>query len=128
MNNFLTHACNAIVLFIDIFIHAHPPKIGHVVYPLTFGMIYTIFSIAYTVLGGTDRDGNNYIYSVLNWINHPLDSAIFAFLVILFLSFVHLVLTFLITLRIKIHERLIEEKSTSDDRKNAAAENRAFEA
>jgi hypothetical protein len=112
LNDALTHAGNAIVFLIDIFINAHPPRYGHFVYSLCFGVFYGyIFSLIYTLLGGTDRDMQNFIYSVLDWKKHTSDAAVFATATIIFLVFMHFVLTFLATTRIYIHQKIKSRKA-----------------
>lgn len=102
----LTHAGNAIVLFIDIFFNAHPPRFGHFVYPLGMGIVYSyLFSLPYTLLGGTDRDFNNFIYSVLDWTNDFNGALTFSLATMFFLIFMHFVLTILATARVLLYEK-----------------------
>lgn len=105
LNDSLTHAGNAIVLFVDsIFINAHPPRFGHFVYPLGFSAVYSyLFSLPYTVLGGTDRDNNNFIYSVIDWAGNTKGAIVFSLATIIFLTFMHFVLMFLASLRVRFH-------------------------
>lgn len=107
LNDSLTHAGNAIVLFVDfIFINAHPPRLGHFVYPLSFGAFYSLFSLAYTLLGGTDRDGNNFIYSVVDWRGNTTGALGFTLATITFLTIVHFALTLLASLRVRFCKHL----------------------
>lgn len=102
----LTHAGNAIVCFIDIFIKADPPRFGHFVYPLAFGIFYSyFFSLPYTLLGGTDRDFNNFIYSVLDWTNNMSGALKFSLATIVFLVFIHFILTGLATARVHLSKK-----------------------
>lgn len=107
VNDALTHAGNAIFWFIDLFVIAHPPRFGHFVYPLGFGIFYAyVFSLPYTLLGGTDRDGNNYIYSVIDFTGKTGRALGFSLAIIVFLTIMHFVLTGFAMMRIKIHQRL----------------------
>lgn len=111
VNDSLTHAGNAIVFLADIFINAHPPRYGHFVYPLAFGVVYAfLFSLPYTLLGGTDRDYNNFIYSVLDWKNNTKAALTFAAATIVFLTFMHFFLTFLASTRVYLHRKLQSRK------------------
>jgi hypothetical protein len=101
---------NAIVNFCDIFFNAQPARFGHVIYPLLFGLFYCVFSIIYTVAGGVERDGKNYIYSILDWNEHTLDAIVFALATIVFLSLMHLFLTVCVKIRIFIYKRIVMSK------------------
>lgn len=103
LNDSLTHAGNAVFMLLDLFINAHPPRYGHFIYPLTFGAFYAfVFSLPYTLLGGTDRDLNNFIYSVLDWKSNTKGALTFAILTLVFLTIMHCVLSFLASMRVWI--------------------------
>lgn len=122
LNDSLTHAGNALVFVIDIFINAHPPRFGHFIYPLGFGVLYAfVFSLPYTLLGGTDRDLQNFIYSVLDWTKKPSAALSFALATIIFLTIMHFVLTFLAVTRIYLHN-YISSRSTTNPRVNRSPE------
>lgn len=108
LNDSLTHGGNAIVNLIDLFVHAHPAYHGHVIYVFLGGAFYLLFSIIYTLAGGTDRDFKNYIYSVIDWKNNTRGALIFALSTIVFLSIMHFILTGLVALRIHVHKRFSE--------------------
>lgn len=128
LNDALTHGGNAIVFLVDVFVIAHPPRYGHFVYPLAFGIFYGfLFSLPYTLLGGTDRDFNNFIYSVLDWKNNTKSACIFALATIAFLIFMHFVLTFLASTRVYLHRRLQSRKATFQSSGSATNDSRAFE-
>lgn len=113
-NDSLTHAGNAIMMIVDIYVRAHPPRYAHFVYPLSFGFFYGfLFSLPYTLLGGTDRDLKNFIYSVIDWTKHTKSALTFAFATIVFLVFMHFVLTFLATTRVYLHRRITSKKLAS---------------
>lgn len=54
-NNILIHACNCVFMFLDLIIVAYPVRIWHVLQPITFGLVYCIFSVIYYAADGTDR-------------------------------------------------------------------------
>lgn len=113
VNDALTHAGNAIVLLIDLFISAHPPRFGHFVYHLLFGLSYILFSIIYTFSGGVNRDNEPFIYTVLDWKNQTLSTTIFAMLTLLFLIIMHFVLTALILIRLKVYGKIRLRNTTN---------------
>lgn len=107
LNDVLTHAGNPIVLFADTFIHARPPRYGHFIYPLGFGFFYLfIFSVPYQLLGGVNRDFFNYIYAGLDWTNNVTGALTNALMLIGALGVVHCVVTFSITVRLYVHNKL----------------------
>jgi hypothetical protein len=119
LNDALTHAGNAIVYLVDIFVRACPARYGHFIYPLGFGVFYAfVFSVPYTLLGGIDRDFKNYIYSVLDWKNNTSGALTFASATIVFLTVMHFVLTFLASTRIYIHQRLKSRKAEQSSTAN----------
>ena len=64
------HGINTVTTLIDLFAGNHPVHILHLVYPFAYASIYIIFSVIYWAAGGTDLDGNPYIYGILDW-NKP---------------------------------------------------------
>lgn len=107
LNDALTHAVNSAILVLDVFVNAHPPKFGHFIFPLCFGVTYGfIFSVPYTFLGGTDRWYNNYIYPSLDWKGETSTAFIFTFSTIILMSVMHLVVSLLAMLRIFIHKKI----------------------
>lgn len=106
LNDALTHAGNSIILFADTFIHARPPRYGHFIYPLSFGIIYIlVFSLPYQLLGGLNRDYKNYIYPSLDWINNTKTAVRSAILLNSSFVIIHLVITFSIVVRIYLHSK-----------------------
>jgi len=58
----------------------------------TYGLIYTLFNMAYVVAGGETTGGERYIYSILDWSNvltpapHGTETAVIYIVVLLFLG------------------------------------------
>ncbi|XP_070500146.1 protein rolling stone-like [Chironomus tepperi] len=128
LNDALTHAVNAILLTIDLFINAHPPRYCHFVQNLFFGLCYALFSVIYTFCGGLNRSNEPFIYSVLNWKYETSSATLFAFLTLIFLILMHCVLTSCIHLRIWIHKKLCDRKlpkRANDD--NGGINNTAYD-
>ena len=69
--NFTVHAFNSIYILIDFFITAMPIRLLHFWHGILYGLLYVVFSIIYLGAGGTDKDGNNYIYGILDFFGKP---------------------------------------------------------
>ena len=110
MNDALTHAGNAIILFIDVFVNAHPPRYSHFVHQTLFATIYCAFNFIYIICGGVNRDNKPYIYRVLNWKTKTFSSLLFAVSTLLFIIFIHFVLSACMQLRIWIYEKLCQRE------------------
>ncbi|XP_022230865.2 protein rolling stone-like [Drosophila obscura] len=65
--NLWAHAFNSIFMVFDCFMVAFPTHIMHFVYPFAAGITYGLFSLIYFWSGGTDFQGNRYIYTILDW-------------------------------------------------------------
>jgi hypothetical protein len=100
---------------VDIFVTAFPPRFGHVVYVILFGLFYCGFSVIYTVSGGTDRDYKNYIYSVLDWNQNTKGALTFAAATLVFLALMHFVITTLILLRIKFFNYMCKRNASCEN-------------
>lgn len=106
LNDVLTHAGNSIILFADTFLHARPPRYGHFIYPLSFGIIYLfIFSLLYQLFGGLNRDFKNYIYPSLDWKNNAKVAIINSLMFYVSLVIVHAFITFLMTVRLYLYNK-----------------------
>lgn len=126
LNDTLTHGGNAMVNLIDLFIHAHPAYYGHVIYVFLGGVFYLLFSVIYTLAGGTDRDYKNFIYSVIDWRNNTQGAVIFALSTIVFLSIMHFILTMFVTLRIHFCKKLREISEGKRNNQNIQVDNLGF--
>lgn len=104
LNNYLVHATNLIVLVIDLFIVRHPHRMTHFVFPMACGALYALFTIFYTIFGGVDRDGNNYVYPILDWNNKPQRSMIWGVGLMASLGISHVIVGGVHGIRSKTHE------------------------
>lgn len=111
VNDFLTHAGNSILLFADLFVVRHPGNFSHFIYPPAVGLIYLMFTIVYTFLGGTDRYGENYVYKILDWRNDTKSAAITSAITIVLLCVIHLAVVGVHRLRCKIHNRQMSKSN-----------------
>lgn len=109
LNNYLVHATNSIVLIIDLLIIRHPHRVLHFLYPMACGSFYMIFTLVYTLLGGTDRNRYNFVYPVLNWINQPTKATIVGVGCVVFLGVSHLMVHVIGLVRRKVHQIVVCE-------------------
>lgn len=66
-SNVNAHAVNSVLMIIDIMVCNIPVRIFHVVYPMMYGLIYTIFTIVYWAVGGRNHKNKKYIYAILDY-------------------------------------------------------------
>ncbi|KAF4521805.1 hypothetical protein B566_EDAN011390 [Ephemera danica] len=63
--------CISLCYWIILFNPTHPIRLLHCYQPVLVALAYTIFSAAYFLAGGTNRDNSPNIYPILNWGDHP---------------------------------------------------------
>ncbi|CAH0562725.1 unnamed protein product [Brassicogethes aeneus] len=110
--NFFVHGSNSIFMMIDLMVVAHPVIFMHFIYTSIFGITYATFTLIYYLCGGTSREGNVYIYTILNWDN-PGTTVLTCLGVLVFLIALHCLTWALQKLR-RISEK--GEKSIVDDK------------
>ncbi|CAD6996699.1 unnamed protein product [Ceratitis capitata] len=103
--NVLTHACNSIFMFIDLLIVAHPLRLLHMFLPVTFGIIFAIFSFIYQKCGGLNRRGKPYIYHVVDW-REPLNATLVVIGVLLLTCCIYTILFTVYKLRTLLYRRI----------------------
>lgn len=64
-----SHGVTCVWMLADVLIANTPLYLKHFYQPAIFALSWTLFGLVYVYLGGTDPDGNAYIYSVLDWKN-----------------------------------------------------------
>lgn len=67
-----------------------PLRLLHFLYPVALGVIYTLFSAIYYTLGGTNQNGDAYIYSVLDWSKPGRTLAVSSLSNFVFIPMVHI--------------------------------------
>nr|ADD38575.1 Protein rolling stone [Lepeophtheirus salmonis] len=68
-SNIFIHGLNSVVCVIDIFIIERNVSLYQFYQPILFGVWYISYSIIYFFAGGTNLDGDPYIYPILDWRN-----------------------------------------------------------
>ncbi|XP_050682069.1 protein rolling stone-like [Leptidea sinapis] len=61
------HGVNSVIMFLLLASSAHASRLVHLVHPAIFACTYVVFSIIYYFAGGTDPQGNPYVYPMVNW-------------------------------------------------------------
>ena len=74
----LSHGLNFIVMALDTFFGSQPYLLFHGIYFISFAVVFLIWSYIHFILQiGNEQNGENYIYSSLNW-QHPQSSIYFS--------------------------------------------------
>ncbi|CAL1528248.1 unnamed protein product [Lymnaea stagnalis] len=89
---FNTHAVTALYIVLNMVITKVPLRLLHLLYPVAFGVIYTIFSAVYYCLDGTNQNGDSFIYSILDWSKPGRTLAISSLSNFIFIPVVHLMM------------------------------------
>lgn len=92
LNNYLVHVTNSFFLVTDLLVVRHPHRMSHFIYPMASGGLYMSFTVIYTLLGGVDRNGNNFVYPVLDWKSHPQKATVVGVGCVIFLGIIHILL------------------------------------
>ena len=72
--NFHEHLFNVVPGLIDIFLTRIPIRLYHTVYLMAFAAIYIVFGGIYIAAGGTNSNGDPYIYSAINYKDNLVQS------------------------------------------------------
>lgn len=103
------HAFNFILMMIDLFVVAHPIRILHCCYPSGFVMCYSVFSVIFYASGGTNEEGQVYIYkNLLDW-RKPESSTLSCLAALLYIIIVHTICWGLYKFRVWIHFKCVSE-------------------
>lgn len=99
-NNMTKHALNSVFMVIDTFLSSIPVRLFHSVYPLLYLIVYLAFTVIYWQLGGTNIQGQPYIYSLLDYNNFQASTGcIIGFFLLLVQPVLQLILFGLVKLR-----------------------------
>lgn len=53
--NLMVYVFNSVIMFIDLMTVTHPINLNHTYWTMSIGIIYTLFTVAYFIGGGTTR-------------------------------------------------------------------------
>lgn len=65
--SYLTHGLNFVIMITNAYLSKKPYYLLHGLYFMVFCFIFVTWTYAYYLMGGTDCDGNRYLYEVLDW-------------------------------------------------------------
>lgn len=84
------HILGPVFMLIEVIMSNIPIRLLHFIYSHIFSSIYVLFTVIYWGAGGVNKDGEHYIYKVLNYEDHA-GEAIFTvfFLLIILQALVH---------------------------------------
>ena len=80
--NIVGHGILCFIGLVDIYITGIPWRILHFIYTMIFSAIYIFFTVIYYLAGGMNGEGQRYIYSSLDYENHPMTAAVSAVLIV----------------------------------------------
>lgn len=103
--NIETHALNTVYVFINILTTGIPVRFYHFFHSMIFCVVYIVFSVIYQVSGGTNHNGKNYIYTVMDW-SDTMHTVMIALIVILVaVPICHFVMFLLYLLRLYLNKK-----------------------
>ena len=79
--SYLTHGANSIIIALDVYLSNQPYYLLHGIWFFVYDIAYLLFTLVYWAAGGTQCDGEPYIYSVLNW-NKPSTAGFYSTIVL----------------------------------------------
>ena len=99
-NNITKHALNSVFMVTDTFLSSIPVRLFHSIYPLLYIVVYLSFTVVYWQLGGTNIQGQPYIYKLLDYNNiEPSTGCLIGFFLLLIQPVLQLILFGLVKLR-----------------------------
>lgn len=111
-NNITKHALNSVFMVFDTCLSAIPIRLFHSIYPFLYLVIYIVFSIIYWLLGGTNIQGDPFIYEALNYNDFdPTIGGLLAVFLLVVLPILHLILFGITKLRDHLHNKCNEARS-----------------
>ena len=105
-NNITKHALNSVFMVIDLWLSAIPVRLFHSLYALLYLLIYIAFSVFYWLLGGTNIEGQPYIYKSLDYNDFkPTIGDLLAVFLLVVLPVLQLILFGITKLRDHLHRK-----------------------
>lgn len=88
-----THLVNSLIALVDILISGVPVRLLHFIYPVIFSIAYATFTGIYFAAGGTNPNGDPYIYGVIDYGSTPGPAAGYIIvIVVVVIPLIHLLL------------------------------------
>ena len=100
------HGVNLLLVVLDIFISRIPILILHFFYPMVYAAVYVVFLGIYWAVGGTNENGDRYVYSVADFEKMPVISSVVCVGLIIAAGIIHLLFYVLAEIRDQIYKRI----------------------
>lgn len=111
-NNITKEALNSVFMLVDTCLSSIPVRLGHWLYALLYFGVYLLFSVFYRLLGGTNSQGEPYIYSILNYDNFKAKiGGLLVVCLLLGLPLLHLFVFGVTKLRDYLHKKYNDTKT-----------------
>lgn len=69
------HLLNSVFMLTETCLSAVPVRLLHLVYAELYGVLYLIFTVVYWLSGGTNTNGDSFIYPIVDYKTKPYDAA-----------------------------------------------------
>ena len=83
--NIHEHGVSVLPGLVDLFMSGIPVRFLHFIYLMLFALVYALFNVFFWLAGGTDAEGNRYIYSIVNFEDSPLQASLILVIMVLIL-------------------------------------------
>lgn len=93
------HGITLIITIVDLILARIPVMLLHFYAPMSYVLVYVLFSGVYAASGGTDHKGRDYIYSLLDYRNELGISIGYAILLVLSTILLHFILSAILFVR-----------------------------
>ena len=100
-----THAVNSVYVICDVCVTGIPVRMLHFYQPLLYGIAYSVFTVIYWKAEGTNWDGENYIYSVLDYSKEPTTAATWLAILLVGTVICHMLMYGVFRLRVYLYSR-----------------------
>lgn len=100
--NYLLHLCNSILMIVDFCVTSIPFRLRNFWWCLTIVLFYVIFSLIYYLAGGLDKNGNHYIYKILDW-KKPVQASIVCVGEAIFMTILYSVICLLQNIKSRVY-------------------------
>ncbi|CAB3241033.1 unnamed protein product [Arctia plantaginis] len=108
--NISKHGLMSCIIVTELLFSRTPVRLAHLYQPLGVGLLYALFSVIYFAAGGTDNEGHEFIYAVLNW-REPRNAGIIVICSVSALVVLYVMLWMVAFLRDKLSTALMRTKT-----------------
>ena len=102
------HSLNSVYICVDLFLCASPIRILHMLYPITFGLVYALFNASYFLADGEGHDGKEYTYKDMHWTDAPVKAVGMCFVGFVVAATMQVVLFAVYELRLYVYSSCCE--------------------